>query len=181
MAPSIKDPEAPRRALSAYMFFSQDMRETLKKEQPELSMVEGAKVIGQRWTETSEKDKAKYVKKAENDRKRDEEEMKDYKPSEEYIRKVNEAKAKDGKKKKKAQRDVNASKRPLSAYFHFLADKREEVKKANPDKANKDQVKILGEMWSKMADKLKKKYEEEAEKDRQRYEKDVKEYSRSKN
>ena len=80
-------------------------------------------------------------KKAENDRKRYEEEMKGYKPSEEYLRKVNEAKAKDSKKKKKAPKDVNAPKRPLSAYFFFLADKREEVKEVNPNMANKDQVK----------------------------------------
>jgi hypothetical protein len=32
-----KDPSAPKRGLSAYMFFSQDQRSTVKEESPEAS------------------------------------------------------------------------------------------------------------------------------------------------
>ena len=35
-----KDPKAPKRALSAYMFFSQDWRERIKEENPDASFGE---------------------------------------------------------------------------------------------------------------------------------------------
>lgn len=47
-----KDPKAPKRALSAYMFFSQDWRERIKAENPDAGFGEFARLV--RTVDTSE-------------------------------------------------------------------------------------------------------------------------------
>mmetsp|Transcript_20285 Transcript_20285/g.29978 ORF Transcript_20285/g.29978 Transcript_20285/m.29978 type:complete len:93 (+) Transcript_20285:96-374(+) len=70
----------PKRGLSAFMFFSNELRPKLLKENPEMKFGEVGKAIGAKWRELSDKEKEPYAKKAEEDKKRYTEEMKDYKP-----------------------------------------------------------------------------------------------------
>lgn len=58
----------PKRPLSAYMFFSSDMRTQLREENPAMSFAELGKEIGQRWKGLT--DKTKYNGLAEKDKKR---------------------------------------------------------------------------------------------------------------
>lgn len=44
-----KDPNAPKRPLSAFFLFSQDERPDIKKKNPSLSVGDIAKEIGSRW------------------------------------------------------------------------------------------------------------------------------------
>ena len=46
-----KDPDAPKRAVSAYLLFSQDHRPQLKKEQPDLAFGAVAKELARRWAD----------------------------------------------------------------------------------------------------------------------------------
>jgi len=59
-----KDPNAPKRALSNYMLYSQDKRPSVKEDQPSLTLPEIGKLLGQMWKDESEEVKAKYTKKA---------------------------------------------------------------------------------------------------------------------
>ena len=53
-----KDPNAPKRAMSAFLYFSQEYRAKVMAEQPNLPIGEIAKILGARWKELSEADKA---------------------------------------------------------------------------------------------------------------------------
>jgi hypothetical protein len=79
-------------------------------------------------------------------------------------------------KKEKKAKDPNAPKKPMGAYMWFCKDKREDVKKAHPEWGVADIGKELGALWKKVTDKEKKKYEEQAAKDKERYEKESKAY-----
>ncbi|GBG32408.1 High mobility group protein B1 [Hondaea fermentalgiana] len=70
-----KDPNRPKRAMSAYLYFCKALRETVKAEFPEKSMVEIQKVLGARWKDTSEAERQPYLKQAEADRQRYDREM----------------------------------------------------------------------------------------------------------
>ncbi|BDA45001.1 probable non-histone chromosomal protein 6 [Coccomyxa sp. Obi] len=85
-----KDPNAPKKALSAFMFFSSAKRDEVKKENPEISFGEVGKVLGEKWKaigatekakfeEMAKKDKVRYAKAIEayNSKKKDEEEEKE--------------------------------------------------------------------------------------------------------
>ena len=73
----VKDPNAPKRALSAYMFFAKAERPNILKKHPNYSVTDVAKELGVRWKTI--KDKSKYQKEAAKDKARYEAEMKKYK------------------------------------------------------------------------------------------------------
>ncbi|BGP58039.1 hypothetical protein JCM8202_001722 [Rhodotorula sphaerocarpa] len=59
-----KDPNAPKRPLSAYMLFSQDKRAEVKEEQPDVSFGEIGKILGSKWKEATPDEKKPYEDKA---------------------------------------------------------------------------------------------------------------------
>ncbi|KAJ1960609.1 Non-histone chromosomal protein 6 [Dipsacomyces acuminosporus] len=65
-----KDANAPKRALSAYMFYSQANRERVKKDNPDVTFGQIGKILGAEWKGLSDSAKAPYLKKAEEDKKR---------------------------------------------------------------------------------------------------------------
>ncbi|PPQ63444.1 hypothetical protein CVT24_004976 [Panaeolus cyanescens] len=73
-----KDPKAPKRALSAYMFFSQDWRERIKSENPDAGFGEVGKLLGAKWKELDEAEKKPYIEQAARDKTRADEEKAAY-------------------------------------------------------------------------------------------------------
>lgn len=65
-----KDPDAPKKAQSAYMLFCNEQRPVVKEENPTATFGEMGKLLGARWKELSEDDKAPYSQKAEQDKQR---------------------------------------------------------------------------------------------------------------
>ncbi|EPQ55738.1 HMG-box [Gloeophyllum trabeum ATCC 11539] len=73
-----KDPNAPKRALSAYMFFSQDWRERIKAENPDAGFGEVGKLLGAKWKEMDDSEKKPYIEQAAKDKERAEQEKAAY-------------------------------------------------------------------------------------------------------
>lgn len=73
-----KDKEAPKRAISAFFFYNQERRETLKKEQPNLTNKEIISTMSKEWRELPDDKKKPYVEKAEKDKERYLKEKTDY-------------------------------------------------------------------------------------------------------
>ncbi|KAI9681965.1 MAG: Non-histone chromosomal protein 6 [Caeruleum heppii] len=73
-----KDPNAPKRGLSAYMFFANEQRENVRDENPGISFGQVGKVLGERWKALNEKQRGPYEAKAAADKKRYEEEKASY-------------------------------------------------------------------------------------------------------
>jgi len=80
------------------------------------------------------------------------------------------------KGKNKKEKDPAAPKRPKSSYIIFCGAKRDEIKKKNPEMKATQITSKLGEMWQSLNDKQKKKYVDEAGKDKERYEEEMNEY-----
>lgn len=103
-----KDPNAPKRAMSSYMFFSNERRPTLKEEQPDLPFGDYAKLIGEEWKQMDDADKKPYTDMAEKDKKRAERQGKTYEKKKakgiEPKAKKKPTKKKPTKKKKPAQK-----------------------------------------------------------------------------
>jgi len=73
-----KDPNAPKRPISSYLFFAQDTRPEVVAENPEAKFTEVTKMLGAMWREIDGKKKMKYEKKAKADRERFESEKAAY-------------------------------------------------------------------------------------------------------
>jgi len=74
-----KDPNAPKRALSAFFFFSQERRPAVQSEHPEWKVGQVAQELGRLWKMVSMEEKDSYERRAMHDKERYAEEMRDYK------------------------------------------------------------------------------------------------------
>jgi hypothetical protein len=75
---SKKDPNAPKRGLSAYMFFANEQRENVRAENKDISFGQVGKILGERWKALNDKQRAPYEAKAAADKKRYEDEKAAY-------------------------------------------------------------------------------------------------------
>jgi hypothetical protein len=53
-----KDPDAPKRAASSYIFFQNDLRQELRQQHPELSAAEVMTRVSKQWAEMTREQKA---------------------------------------------------------------------------------------------------------------------------
>jgi hypothetical protein len=74
-----KDPNAPKRPLSAFFIFSQDERPKIKLQNASLSVADVAKVIGEKWRSAPDDLKRRYEKAAKEAKERYEVELQAYK------------------------------------------------------------------------------------------------------
>ncbi|MDI1492959.1 MAG: Non-histone chromosomal protein 6 [Ramalina farinacea] len=73
-----KDPNAPKRGLSAYMFFANEQRDNVREENPGISFGQVGKVLGERWKALNDKQRGPYEAKAKQDKERYESEKASY-------------------------------------------------------------------------------------------------------
>ena len=74
-----KDPNAPKRATTAFMFYSSKMRPIIKEELPDTKFTEMGKLIGEKWRELSSEDKKEFEAQADEDKERYSKQMAKYK------------------------------------------------------------------------------------------------------
>lgn len=149
----MKDPNAPKKPLSAYFLFCQDEREKVKADNPEYSILEVAKELGRRWATIDPTLKQGYEQRYQAAKKIFDQEM--------------------PQKKKK---DPNAPKQPLSSYFIFSEKERQKIKVDSPNIPLTELGKELGRRWAKIDPTLKAKFQGQAEEARQRYDVDMAAY-----
>ncbi|KAF7637588.1 hypothetical protein Mgra_00002847 [Meloidogyne graminicola] len=73
-----KDPNAPKRALSAFFFFSSDKRQEVSGEHPDWRVGQIAQELGLRWKSLTDEERTIFEKKAQEDKERYAEEMRAY-------------------------------------------------------------------------------------------------------
>jgi len=73
-----KDPNAPKRPVNAYMFFTKEKRDQVRAKYPDLPMVDVSKKLGAMWKLLEDNEKETYQKMAAEDKVRWEKEQKQY-------------------------------------------------------------------------------------------------------
>ena len=155
----IKDPDAPKNGLSAYMFFCKDQRDKVREETDKGAkdlMVE----LGARWNALKEnhaKGKEKkqwdlYEKQAAEDKQRYKDEMDEYvPPTESRMEELREkAATKKRKSSSKSDKDPDAPKAAKSAYIFFTLEERSKIKEENPSMGGADVMVELGVRWKEL-------------------------------
>lgn len=185
-----KDPSAPKKPRSAYIFFCEDMRETVKKENPDLSGKDILRELGARWKTLTAEDKEQYEEQNKEDKVRYEREKsaltgedakKDSKKKEtkkeepkKKETKKEEPKKKEEKKKedrsakedpKKKETKKKETKKDSKGFLQYCEDMRAEVEDENPKWSEKQVDKELKKRWDELNDEDKQEYELVAEDD----------------
>lgn len=158
-----KDPNAPKKGLTSYILFSNDVRKEAekkcKRKNKDCKTTDITRKIGEMWRNLSEEEKEPYRERAEKDKKRYEKEMESYVPSEEF--------AQPTKKKERT-----GPKRPKSSYFLFCDDERANVTEENPDLKPQEVSSELGKLWKALSDEEKAPYIERAAEAKAKYNKE---------
>jgi HMG (high mobility group) box len=110
--------------------------------------------LARQFKELPEKEVRKWAKKAEGDKARYQEEMKDYVP-------VNDPDG-GGKKSKKAKKDPNAPKRNMSAYFLYSIAVRPSVKEENPEASFGELARLISARFKALSEKERKVWDDKA-------------------
>ena len=149
---------APKKPLSPYFIYLAEIRTGFKQKHPEMDQKELLTSIGKAWQMLPEGDKAKYGEKAAAKKQIYEEEVKKFESTDVYKDQIEKIK------------DKTPPKKPLSAFFFFLADRRLAAKKDNPKVETKELTTMLGKEWSDISAELKSQYEEKAKEAKKDYE-----------
>ena len=162
-----KDPNAPKRGLTAFMFYSTKRRPALKEQHPDWPFGDFARAIGAEWGKMTDKQKAPFQKKADKDKERYQSEMENYDPPSDD---------EDAPKKKK-KKDPNAPKRACTAFMFYSIERRPQLKAENPDWSFGEFGKAIGAEWREMGDGDKAAYTQQSEQDQVRYASDMENYT----
>ena len=160
----LKDSNRPKWPKTSYMIFCKEKR----VEHPNMKIPEFSKLMGAEWKKLSNEEKLPFVYKSVDDRTRYAAEMKEYRPpsQEELVNRRTISKENSRKISKE-----NLPKRPLSSYMYFCKEKRKEVEAANPGFEFKQVNSELGRMWREVFNTEQQRivWIDLAEKDRKRY------------
>jgi len=156
-----KDPNAPKRPMSAYFFFVADQREEAKKRGEHISRVaEWTKEVSGKWRELTDAQKKPFEAKAGKDKERYNAAMANYTPTGNFK-----------KRGGKADKDPNKPKRAPSAYFMFLDTFRAKNKsKYTHQGGHKDLIRAAGAAWNDLSDEEKAPYQKKHEEAKVKYE-----------
>jgi len=172
-----KDPNAPKRPLSAYfMWMDSGVRRQLLSQGMKLSKV--ISTCGTRWSQMPEEEKKVWQDKAKPLKEAYEKAMAKYKQTEGYKNFLVLKKEHKMKKVKTAKKpkDKNRPKRPLSAFFLYAQD----FKKTCPATMKFTEAsKLAGGKWKALDAVTKKKYEDAAAVEKAKYQKVLAKYMKS--
>jgi len=173
-----KDPLAPKRGKSGYLFFCSEFRDAVKTSLgDQAKATDVTKELGIRWNALKESKKpadkkilAGYEKMAEDDKARYQEEKSGYTPPE-----SDDADDKPKRRGGKRKSGKKGPKRAKSGYLYFCEDRRNQLKIDNPALKSTEITSELGRLWNELKNDASQasvlaKYESQALEDKQRYE-----------
>lgn len=163
----IKDPNAPKKPLSAYFLFTNDERQKIKSEFPNMGITDIAKETGRRWANIPSDSREHYESRYQESRNQYDQDMTTYNQNNHHPSSTGNSRP------QKKVKDPNAPKQPLSAYFLYQNQERDKIKQANPNFSICEIAKELGKRWGEMPQEVKQHYTQKAEEERHRYDQDM--------
>lgn len=165
--------DGPKRPLTAYMYFCQAERDSVKKAHPNMSGKEITTELGARWKALSDSQKAPYEAKQVADKERYETEKgaktktskKDTKSEAKSSSKKTDKPKKDQKEpkkvEKKTEKKTKSDKTP--GFEYFLKEQSEELRSENPKLTERQVAAEVGKRWKALSDTERNAYENESQ------------------
>mmetsp|Transcript_15951 Transcript_15951/g.23675 ORF Transcript_15951/g.23675 Transcript_15951/m.23675 type:complete len:371 (-) Transcript_15951:171-1283(-) len=176
-----RDPNAPKRNMSAYLLYQNCMRETFKNINPGMTFGQLAKFTSHMYKSLSAEEKQRWEAHAAQDKARYEAEMASYVPPPGYDATGNLVEDRRlNKKYQKKIKDPEQPKRARGSFVFFTFDERPNVMAEFPGIKFVEMGTILGERWRALSNEDKQKYEDMAQEDKQRFNKEMEVYSANK-
>merc|ERR1719469_1171821 len=173
-----KDVNAPKRNVSAYLLYQNAMRNAFKQENPGMTFGQLAKYTSCMYKNLTPEEKATWVTRAEEDKKRYDEQLTQYVPPPGHDARGNVIGDQAPKRRtKRGPKDPNAPKRASGAYVFFTNEMRPIVMEQHPGIKFVDMGRILGERWRALTPEEKTKYEAQSGEDKMRFQLEMSQYT----
>ena len=177
-----KDPNAPKRNLTAYIHYCNSTRDLTKASNPQMDFVQITKALSANWKALSSHERAVWDLKASADKERFQKDLAQYKDSDQYAK----WQAKQMEETKPAApdsiSDENSKKKPkrnISAFMHYSKDSRGGLKASQPELTFGEIAKAMSVNWKALSVQERALWNEKAAADKQRYQKELAEYQNS--
>ena len=172
---NVRDQNAPKRNMSAYLLYQNAMRDQFKRENPGMTFGQLAKYTSHMYKNLTPEEKATWDARAAQDKARYDAQMANYIPPPGHDAKGNlideyhRSNGGGGKRSKRNPKDKDAPKRARGSFVFFTFEMRPIVMKEFPDIKFVDMGTILGERWRALTPTEKKRYETMAAEDKVRF------------
>ncbi|ORX98560.1 hypothetical protein K493DRAFT_213989 [Basidiobolus meristosporus CBS 931.73] len=178
-----------KRPMNAYLLFNKEMRHKLLETNPNMSVSEISKEIGDRWKNLNEEERNRYFTEAQSIKR----EFLVSNPDFVYTRR-SKAEIEAGKKrgleeeddlaptkdprgrKKKKQKNPTAPKHPMSGFLFYLSAVRPQVAEQYPGSTVGPISKIIASQWNSMVPEDRAPWEQKATEDKARYAREMELY-----
>jgi hypothetical protein len=169
--------DLPKKPLSRFFIYQVQRREILRQEQPELTPMEVVKKMSDEWNNMSESEKSKYQELAEKEKNRYEKEMKEYDEKQVLDDEDKVDSAENESTEENAKKEV---KQTQSAFYFYQMERKEIIKQEQPELTPKDVISKMSGEWNYMCEAERSKYRKLADEDKERYEREKREYDEKK-
>lgn len=172
-----RDPNAPKRNMSAYLLYQNGMRNQFKRENPGMTFGQLAKYTSAMYKCLTPEEKATWDARATQDKARFQQEMAAYVPPPGHDAQGNliEDHRVQHRKAKKVK-DPAAPKRARGSFVFFTFDMRPQIMKETPGIKFVELGTRMGEKWRALTPEEKKKYEDMAAEDKTRFNNEMQKY-----
>jgi len=171
---------APKKPMTAYFLWMKKNRRKVVQTMPiGYSIKQLSGKLSKMWAALPDKEKAKYTDKSKKEMKVYEKLVAAYKHTSNYKMFQKKKQEYTISKTGKFRKDPNRPKAPNTAYFLFMADKREETKKNFPELNHKQLISKLAELWNKLSSDVKQRYLNKAEENKRQWQSDLKAYEKT--
>jgi len=172
-----KDPNAPKRNLSAYLLYQNAMREQFRSDNPKMTFGQIARYSAHMYKGLTQEEKNLWLDRADQDKIRYETALTTYVPPPGFDERGVMVEDRTPKKKKKsARKDPLAPKRASGAYVFFTNEARPLVWEEFPGLKFIELGRKLGERWRALLPEEKSRFEVMANQDKLRYQMEMQEY-----
>ena len=172
-----RDPNAPKRNMSAYLLFQNAMRNQYKRENPGMTFGQLAKYTSHMYRNLTDEEKQTWVARAEQDKARYDSQLAVYVPPPGHDAHGNLIDSTHGKRQKKALKDPSAPKRARGSFVFFTFEMRPKIVAEFPGIKFVQMGTILGERWRALTPEEKKRYEDMAAEDKVRFHLEMQKYT----
>lgn len=178
-----RDPNAPKKNMSAYLMYQNTMRESFRTENPGMTFGQLSKFTSAMYKSLTPEEKARWEEAALQDKARYQAEMANYAPPPGFDpmgQMVDGTTASGTRKYSKKHKDPNAPKRARGSYVFFTLEERPKIVKETPDMKFTEMGHVMGERWRALTPEQKKKYEDLANDDKKRFNEEMAAYNAGK-
>merc|ERR1719491_2791975 len=175
-----RDSNAPKRNLSAYLLYQNAMRDQFKNDNPGMTFGQLSKYTSHMYKSLTAQEKIEWELRSQQDKARFDEEMKFYVSPPGHDAQGNLLEDRPTVKRSKKPKDPNAPKRARGSFVFFTFVMRPKIMIEFPTIKFVEMGSLMGERWRALTPEEKSVFENQAKADKERFTKEVQEYTAKK-